>query len=133
MTEQKTVRVVAAEIHKEGQFLITQRRPSAVFPLLWEFPSGKVEPGETDEEALKREILERLGVEIAIDGLSMELHHDYEDYGLDFVVYSCRLLSENLQKLRVNDWRFVAPSELDQYQFPAADFQTVQRLLYPNE
>ena len=57
----RTIRVVAAVIERDGRYLITQRRPTAVLPLLWEFPGGRVEAGETDTHALKREVLHRLG------------------------------------------------------------------------
>lgn len=59
------VRVVAGVIGREGRYLITQRRPTAVLPLLWEFPGGKVEPGESIEVALARELHEEIGVSIA--------------------------------------------------------------------
>ena len=57
------IRVVAAEIERDGRYLITQRRPVASLPLLWEFPGGKVEPGEPDASALARELLEKIGLE----------------------------------------------------------------------
>ena len=60
------IRVVAAVIAEGGRYLITQRRPTAVLPLLWEFPGGKVEQGESDADALKREVFHRLGVQIEI-------------------------------------------------------------------
>ncbi len=130
MEPKKHIRVVAAEIEKDGRYLITQRRPQAVLPLLWEFPSGRVEEGETDEEALRRELMERLGAKVEVGALSMFVQQSYETYDLDFCVYHCELLSDELQALRVNDWRFVTTSEIDNYEFPAADLQTVQRLLY---
>ena len=60
------IRVVAAEIEDNGRFLITQRRPVARMPLLWEFPGGKVEEGESDEAAPKRELLEKLGLAVEV-------------------------------------------------------------------
>ena len=60
------IRVVAAEIEKNGQILITQRREKAVYPLYWEFPSGKVDCNESDEDALRREVEERLGIHIQV-------------------------------------------------------------------
>ena len=80
MSQKKGIRVVAAEVEHEGRFLITQRRPNAMLPLLWEFPSGRVEEGESDEEALRRELrtldarLARLGREQnACDRLGLQL------------------------------------------------------------
>ena len=126
---QNNIRVVAAEIQREGRFLITQRRPTAILPLLWEFPSGRVEDGESDEEALRREIDERLGVEVEVAELSMFIKHEYDDYVLDFCVYRCELKSEAIEARRVHDWRWVSPTEMDHYEFPPADAQTIQKLL----
>ncbi len=130
MANKQSIRVVAAEIEREGRFLITQRRPTAVLPLLWEVPSGKVEPGETDEDALRREIAWRMNVQIEVGKLSMFLKHDYEDYDLDFCVYRCRLLGDApIEQRRIHDFRWVTPLEMDGYEFPPADARTVARLL----
>ena len=84
----KTVlRVVAAEVERDGQFLITQRREQALFPLYWEFPSGKVETGESDEFALARELNERLGVKVEVGECTMFVKQEHEEYTLDFHVY----------------------------------------------
>ena len=61
---ERAIRVVAGVIERGGRYLITQRRATAVLPLLWEFPGGRVEPGETDAQALRREVLHRLGVDV---------------------------------------------------------------------
>ncbi|MCB9549387.1 MAG: (deoxy)nucleoside triphosphate pyrophosphohydrolase [Myxococcales bacterium] len=129
MADRESIRVVAAEIEQDGRFLITQRRPTAVLPLLWEFPSGRVEAGETDEQALTREIRERMDADIRVGRLSMFIKHEYEDYDLDFCVYRCELLSEELSRKRVHDWRWVTPVEMDEYEFPPADARTVRALL----
>jgi 8-oxo-dGTP diphosphatase len=125
----KRFRVVAAVISREGRYLITQRRPKAVLPLLWEFPGGKVEPGETDEQALVREIRERLGVEVRVGKEVRRVVHPYDHYTVELHVYDCTLLSDSIQPLRVNDFRWVLPSELDRYEFPGADQHTVAKLL----
>src|SRR5580704_15080974 len=74
----RTIRVVAAVIERDGRYLITQRRPAAVLPLLWEFPGGRVEESETDAAALKREVRHRLGVEIDVGQLISFVSHPYE-------------------------------------------------------
>lgn len=129
MAEKECIRVVAAEIERDGRFLITQRRPTAVLPLLWEFPSGRVEPGESDEQALLREIRERVEADVRVGKLSMFIKHEYEDYSLDFCVYRCELVSESLTKGRVHDFRWVTPAEMDGYEFPPADARTIKALL----
>ena len=129
MSITSNIRVVAAEIERDGSFLITQRRPEAMLPLLWEFPSGRVEEGETDEVALARELAERLGVEVKVGSLSMFIKHEYEDYALDFCVYQCELLTDDIQAKRVHDFKWVSPLEMDGYEFPPADAQTIAKLL----
>jgi 8-oxo-dGTP diphosphatase len=126
---ENTVRVVAAEIEQDGKYLITQRRPEAILPLLWEFPSGRVEDGESDEAALKREIMERLGVEIAVAELSMFIKHEYETYALDFCVYRCTLVTKEITAKGVHACKWVTPSEMGDYEFPPADAQTISKLL----
>ncbi|MBM4321023.1 MAG: NUDIX domain-containing protein, partial [Deltaproteobacteria bacterium] len=91
MVNKPHIRVVAAEIERNGRFLITQRRPEASFPLLWEFPSGRVEEGESDEVALARELEERLGAEIEVGSEVLAVEREYDRYTIDFHVYSCQL------------------------------------------
>ena len=129
LSEMQCIRVVAAEIEQDGRYLITQRRPTATLPLLWEFPSGRVEDGETDEAALIREIREEMDIEIEVGKLSMFIKHEYAEYTVDLCVYQCRLISESIRARRVHDWRWVAPAEMDQYEFPPADAQTIAMLL----
>ncbi|MCK6570365.1 (deoxy)nucleoside triphosphate pyrophosphohydrolase [Myxococcota bacterium] len=130
MSEKKCIRVVAAEIERDGRFLITQRRPTATLPLLWEFPSGRVEPGERDEDALVREIREEMDIEVRVGKLSMFIKHEYDEYSIDLCVYRCELVSENIKPRKVHDWRWVGPDEMDQYEFPPADAQTIEKLLH---
>ena len=126
----KILRVVAAEVERNGQFLITQRREQALFPLYWEFPSGKVEPGESDEFALARELQERLGVKVEVGPCTMFVKQDHEDYTLDFHVYQCTLPSDQVPSaLKVRDWKWVHPHEMESYPFPPADAQTTRKLI----
>lgn len=122
------IRVVAAEIERDGRYLITQRRPHATLPLLWEFPGGRVEPGEDDPTALRRELAEKLDLQVEVGAPSILVSHAYETYTLDFAVYHARALGEP-RPLRVHDLRWVAPDEFDQYRFPGADQQSVDALL----
>ena len=84
-----TIRVVAAMIEDRGRYLITQRRPTAVLPSLWEFPGGRVEEGETDEQALAREVLYRLGVSVEVGQLVSFVRHPYERYTIELHLYEC--------------------------------------------
>ena len=126
----KTIRVVAAVVEHEGRYLITQRRETAVLPLLWEFPGGKVEAGERDEDALKRELRERLDAEARIGKKLGEKVHDYDGYRVALALYQAVLEDGRpLTAKRVKDFRWVTSSEFDQYPFPDADQQTMDQLL----
>ena len=126
----KTIRVVAAVIEHEGRYLITQRRDSAVLPNLWEFPGGKVEPGERDEDALKRELRERLEADGKIGKKLGEKVHDYDGYRVALALYETTLdETRPLTARRVKDFRWVSSSEFEQYPFPDADQQTMDQLL----
>lgn len=130
MGSKKRIRVVAAEIERDERFLITQRREEAVFPLLWEFPSGRVEDGEEDCDALQRELKERLGIDGAVGEEVLAVEREYESYTIDFHVYRCELRSEELEPLRVKDFRWVAVPEMADYDFPPADQESVDLLLH---
>lgn len=122
------IRVVAAEIERDGAYLITQRRPEAALPLLWEFPGGRVRDGESDGDALRRALSDRLGVEARIGHRVLHVTHGYEGYTLDMVVYRCTLLGEP-KLLRVQELRWARPEAFGDYRFPGADQQTVDALL----
>ena len=125
----RTIRVVAAVIERDGRYLITQRRPAAVLPLLWEFPGGRVEESETDAAALKREVRHRLGVEIDVGQLISFVSHPYERYVVDLYLYECRIQSGDLQPLAVNASKWVTSAEFDQYPFTPADEASMNKLL----
>ncbi len=126
----KKVRVVAGILQREdGKVLITQRRPTAFMPLKWEFPGGKVEPGETDQQALKRELMEELGIEVEVGPRFMGESYHYPEFELDFQVYRCELLSGKIQKLEVYQFKWVSIEELHAEDFPPADQGTLSRLL----
>ncbi len=126
------IRVVGAMLQNaEGRYLITQRPPKATLPLLWEFPGGRVEEGESDEQALAREIREEMGVDVQVMDQALHTHHEYPTYDIDFRVYHCRLASPEsaIQHLRVHDHRWVLLEEMSKYQFPDADAKTLAKLL----
>lgn len=128
-TPPRTIRVVAAVLEREGRYLITQRRTTAVLPLMWEFPGGRVEPGETDQAALKRELVHRLGVDIEVGKLISFVSHPYEHYVVDLFLYECTLVTEALEPRAVNAFKWVASSEFDQYPFTPADEASMNKLL----
>jgi len=128
--ERKTIRVVGAVVEEDGRYLITQRRPNAVLPLLWEFPGGRVEDGESDVEALTREIVERLGVQVDVQQPWICFRtHPYEHYTVDLYLYECTLKSDALEPRAVNDFRWVTSEEFDQFPFTPVDEASMSKLL----
>jgi 8-oxo-dGTP diphosphatase len=128
----RQIRVVGAMLEKEeGVYLITQRPPTASLPLLWEFPGGRVQEGETDQQALARELKEEMDIEVEVGEQAMRLHHEYPQYDIDFTVFRCRLRSPEsaIRHLRVHDHRWVTLAEMGQYRFPDADARTLEKLL----
>lgn len=125
----RTVRVVAAVIEDGGHYLITQRRPTAVLPHLWEFPGGRVEDGESDSDALRREIVERLAVDVDVGEMISFVSHPYERYTVDLYLYGCRLVGGDLVARGVQDFRWVKSDDFDSYRFTPADEASMNELL----
>ena len=129
----EVIRVVAAVIEPEGRYLITQRTASAVLPLLWEFPGGRVEPNESDEVALEREVHGRIGVPVVVGGKVGEHVHQYERYEVHMVMFSCTLAEGAVPyPATVADLRWVTSREFLDYDFPPADEKTMNKLLMRN-
>lgn len=129
-TSSKTrIRVVAAVIEQEGRYLITQRRATAVLPLMWEFPGGRVEAQESDESALRREVRFRLGVEVSVGALISYVKHDYDRYVVDLHLYECEIKSGAPAATNVNAFRWVPSAEFEDFLFTPADEASVAALL----
>jgi 8-oxo-dGTP diphosphatase len=126
----QVIRVVAAVIERAGQYLITQRNERAVLPLLWEFPGGRVEAGESDEDALRREVKGRIGVKIVIHEKMGDHVHEYDAYDVHLAMFACSLEKGAVPVAAgVNDVRWVASSDLAEYEFPPADQRSMDKLL----
>lgn len=115
------VQVVAALIWDGDRFMICQRPPHKMRGLLWEFVGGKVEPGETRPQALKRECMEELGIEVTVGELFTEVVHEYPDITVDLSLFHCTIASETPKMLEHVDIRFITPAEIEQYPFCPAD------------
>lgn len=124
------IRVVSAEIERNGHYLLTQRRVDASLPLLWEFPGGRVREGESDEETLVRCLKDRTGLDVRVGRQTMEVVHEYEGYGLILAVYRCSAHpDQEPEALSVADIAWVQPSDFGDYPFPGADQQSVDQLM----
>ena len=127
---QPLIRLVAAVIERDGRYLITQRRSTAVLPGLWEFPGGRVEEGESDDQALRRELRERLGTEVEVKARMAHRIHHYQGYSVDLNLYQAAIqVGQEPQVLRVAAVLWVPSNEFEKYPFPAADQATTDLLL----
>jgi len=120
--------VVAGVISFEGRFLITQRLADDTLGGYWEFPGGKVEPGEDLRAALKRELLEELGLETEIGAQIHHVVHAYPDRDVRLYFFEARILSGEPQKLEVADWTWITAAQFTDYQFPEADLPLLNQL-----
>ena len=126
----RVIRVVAAVIERDGCYLITQRQETAVLPLLWEFPGGRVEHGETDTGALHREVRHRLGITVEILEPLGEHVHEYDAYDVHLSLFACTLPAGiEPTPSSVKQVRWVPSGKLDDYEFPPADQSTMSKLL----
>lgn len=125
----RTVRVVAALVEENGQYLITQRRPTAVLPNLWEFPGGRVEVGESDAQALQREMVERLGVQVQVSELISYVSHPYDKYTVHLYLYACTVVEGKLTCEQVQNFCWAGSAEFDNYEFTPADEESMSALL----
>ncbi len=85
-----TLLVAAAIIEHDGKILLAKRKVDVPYPLLWEFPGGKVEPGEDPKDCVVREIGEELGIEVAVTGIYDAIFHRYPERDVLVLVYCCR-------------------------------------------
>ena len=120
--------VVAALIWDEDRFLICQRPSHKARGLLWEFVGGKVEFGETKEEALTRECKEELDILIAVDDLFMEVDHVYPDITVHLSLYNCKMIDGEMKLLEHNDSAWITVGEIDLYDFCPADEEILLKL-----
>ena len=123
----KTVRVVAAIIEHEGRILATQRSYGD-FAGGWEFPGGKVEPGETPEQAVAREIREELGAAIAVERLVCTAEHDYETFHLSMDCFLAHLEDGRYQLLEHSAAQWVDASSADSVAWLPADVKVIETL-----
>ncbi|KUO75004.1 MAG: NUDIX hydrolase [Desulfosporosinus sp. BRH_c37] len=120
--------VTAAIILKDNKILIAQRAPDDKLAGKWEFPGGKIEPSETPQECLKREIREELDVEIEVLDFFGESIYTYHSGTIQLMAFWCKLISGDL-KLKVhNEIAWVNHNELDLYDFAPADIPLVEKL-----
>lgn len=125
---EKITEVVAALIWDGGRFMICQRPAHKARGLLWEFVGGKVEPGETKEQALARECREELAVTLDVGEVFMDVVHTYPDLTVHLTLFHASIRAGVPQKLEHNDIRWITADEIGQYDFCPADADILKRL-----
>lgn len=130
--EKIVTEVVAALIRDGDKFLICQRPAHKARGLLWEFVGGKVEPGETREQALIRECQEELAVALSVGGAFMEVDHDYPDLSVHLTLFNAEIPEGTPQMLEHNDIRWITTEEIPQYEFCPADETILKKLRSEN-
>lgn len=120
--------VVAALIWDKDKFMICQRPAHKARGLLWEFVGGKVEPGETKEQALIRECQEELAVTLSIGDVFMDVVHEYPDLTVHLTLFNAAILEGVPQKLEHNDIKWILPSEILNYEFCPADVEILKKI-----
>ena len=126
------ITVAAAIIRKGDYILLTRRRPDAHLPNLWEFPGGKIEPGESLSDGLRRELLEELGVHAEVHDECYATIHHYPTKSVDLHFFNCTIVDGEPIAIEVAEFRWVKPEDLRSYEFPKADIELVERLARPH-
>ena len=129
MTERPVTEVVAALIWDEGKFMICQRPAHKARGLLWEFVGGKVEPGETMEQALIRECREELAVTLNVGEVFMQVLHEYPDITVRLTLFHATIAQGKPQKLEHNDIQWIFPAQIPMYDFCPADKDILERIM----
>ncbi len=116
---------VAVITDEQGLILIDRRKQEGLLGGLWEFPGGKIEPGETVKECVRREIKEELGIEIEVGDRLITIDHAYTHFKITLNVFNCRHLSGDPQPIECDEIKWVTLDEIDQYPFPKANSQII--------
>lgn len=127
--DRKITEVVAALIWDGPRFMICQRPAHKARALLWEFVGGKVEPGETNEQALIRECREELAVTIAVQEAFMTVVHEYPDITVRLTLFNAVIVDGAPQKLEHNDIQWITPAQIPLYDFCPADTEILERIV----
>ena len=120
--------VVAALIWDGNKFMACQRPAHKARGLQWEFVGGKVEPGETKEQALIRECREELGITVSVGEVFLDVVHEYPDLTVHLTLFHAAITQGTPQKLEHQDIRWITVEEIDQYEFCPADEEILNRL-----
>ena len=124
----KVIDVAAGLVFEKGRLLIAQRPPGGHLAGLWEFPGGKLEPGESWEGALVRELGEELGVDVVVGREFCRVQHAYPEREVRLRFFVCRIVTGSPSPIGCSAVAWVGPDELDGFEFPEADRQLLDQL-----
>ena len=127
--KEQITEVVAALIWQGDKFMICQRPAHKARGLLWEFVGGKVEPGETKEQALIRECQEELAVTLSVGDIFMDVTHEYPDLKVHLTLFNATIAEGVPQKLEHNDIQWITLREIQNYEFCPADEEILKKLM----
>lgn len=123
----KEIKVVAAIIKNEDKILAT-KRGYGEFINMWEFPGGKIEPGETKKQVLVREIKEELNIEISVDNFALDIEYQYPNFYLFMSCFMCSIKEGSIELLEHNDGKWITKEELNTLNWLPADIDAVNYL-----
>ena len=125
-----TILVTCAIIEKDGKFLLTQRKKDVKNALRWEFPGGQVEHNEDLRKCLEREIKEELGITIKAGDIFDQSSHYYEelDMHIELAAIRCTIVSGNIEKHGIEDYAWLTPEQMKDYDITEADLPFLERL-----
>jgi A/G-specific adenine glycosylase len=116
-------------IWDDNRILIDRRQPSGLLGGFWEFPGGKIEPGESISECIAREIQEELALKVTVGAELITIKHTYSEFQLQLIAHHCQYLGGEPQMLSCDEIRWVTVAELGDYQFPAANAEILTALV----
>lgn len=123
------VEVVAALIWNRGRFMICQRSKNKSRALLWEFVGGKVEKGETKEQALIRECREELDIMVSVGDKFMSVTHEYPDITVHLTLFNATIKEGEPKLIEHSDLKWISPAEMQNYEFCPADSEILAKIV----
>lgn len=122
--------IVTAAVIRDGDAILITRRPQeSRHGGMWEFPGGKLDANETPQECLRREVLEELGLEVAVESIFEIAYHRYEWGPVLILAFECRPLKGEIRHIGISDHRWVSPEEMPLYDILPADRPIIAKLL----
>ncbi len=116
-------------LDEEGRVLVAQRPAEGALSLKWEFPGGKLRAGESPEQCLRRELLEELGIDVAVEEVFHIVHHEYAGRAVLLMAYRCRWRSGEIRLREHADFRWVPPKRLQELDLAGADVPIARKLM----